>query len=303
MKKIIFLIFSIAIFIFSAAGIFAADFLFFGAPANVNTGDEFKIDAIIDAKEFPINALSGKIIFSENLLDVDKILTGNSGINLWVEPPQISQPGTINFSGIVPNGFNNQLLIFSVIFRAKTEGEANINFATVQALLNDGNGTEDATVLKNISIQVNPLDKEKGSELVTVFDTTKPDNFIPQIIKTQNLFNGDYAIIFQTQDKQSGIDHYEIMERKTFHLFQKDYTFGIWKKAESPYRLNDQKLKSDIFVKAIDKQGNDRISAIQASSSIFWYENPLFCGIIVLLMAITFACILIYAKKRNKKNK
>ncbi|MCX6781709.1 MAG: cohesin domain-containing protein [Candidatus Magasanikbacteria bacterium] len=302
MKKIIFLLLVASIYLFIAADVFAADFLFFGVPQSVNAGDEFKIDAVIDAKKLPINALSGKIIFSENLLDVNQILTGNSGINFWIESPKISQPGTIDFSGIVTNGFDGELVLFSAIFKAKSHGEANIEYTDIQALLNDGNGTKDIPSSKNISVKITVPAEGEPAKLFTAVDSEQPDDFIPQIVKTANLFNGDYTIIFQAQDKQSGIDHYEIMERKTYRLFNNEFEFGIWKNAESPFRLSDQKLQSNIFVKAIDEQGNERVAYLPASNPILWYENRLIWSIIILIAAIIFACVLLYARKKDKNH-
>jgi hypothetical protein len=58
----------------------------------------------------------------------------------------------------------------------------------------------------------------------------------------------------------SGIDHFEVKEGK------KDF-----KKAESPYLLEDQELKSKILVKAVDKAGNEKIAEIIPPAKPFPY--------------------------------
>jgi hypothetical protein len=84
------------------------------------------------------------------------------------------------------------------------------------------------------------------------------------------MFDNQYYIIFSTTDKQSGMDHFEVLE------IRHDQELGIvkggfwdklkgkttfvpeWETAKIPYLLNDQDLLSIIRVKAIDKAGNER---------------------------------------------
>ena len=94
--------------------------------------------------------------------------------------------------------------------------------------------------------------KEKSSKRVLekklTEDKIPPEPFGILVLKDPQVFEGKYFITFNTQDKQTGIDHYEVKEGN------KD-----WKIAESPYLLEDQKLQSIIKVKAIDKAGNERV--------------------------------------------
>lgn len=303
MKKIFFLFFSLAFILFSAADIFAADFLFFGAPETINTGDEFKIDFIVDANSVSINAVAGKIIFSNNLVSLQTIETGKSGVNFWVEPPKSSAPGKIEYSGIVPNGFHGKITLFSAIFKANATGTANFSYDNLQALVNDGKGTADAVSSKILSTEILAAVEAQKTAVITTADREPPNIFSPEIVKNENLFNGDYALIFQSDDKQSGIDHYQILEKRAYKFFYWSLQSGTWEKATSPYRLHDQKLKSEIFVRAIDRQGNGRTVNLPASSPIQWYENRLIWSIIIVLMAIVLACVLIYGGKRKKNNK
>ncbi|HHE65575.1 MAG TPA: hypothetical protein ENL09_06080 [Bacteroidetes bacterium] len=91
-----------------------------------------------------------------------------------------------------------------------------------------------------------------------------------------NIYDGKYFIVFSTVDKQTGLDHYEILEitpeelekikkedggiANFFNkLFGKWEEKSSWKEGESPYLLADQSLGSVIKVKAIDKAGNERL--------------------------------------------
>jgi hypothetical protein len=80
------------------------------------------------------------------------------------------------------------------------------------------------------------------------------------------LYSGNNVLIFKTDDKQSGLLKYEILERKKYNFFNKNYFTGTWREVESPYQLKDQKLQSDIIVRAYDKQGNFQTATISASS-------------------------------------
>ena len=62
---------------------------------------------------------------------------------------------------------------------------------------------------------------------------------------------------FSTTDPQSGIDHYEILEGSD----------TVWHNATSPYRLTDQSLSSNIYIRAVDGAGNFRVVELPAENS------------------------------------
>src|SRR5207247_2300689 len=116
-------------------------------------------------------------------------------------------------------------------------------------------------------------------------DTVPPEPFEPQISRNPNIFNGKYFLSFAAQDKGSGIDHYEVCEDIGYRIQDlgkiiarflniKSYSLNsCFVTAESPYQLQDQTLKSVIFVKAIDKAGNERIVKVNTKNALAWYEN------------------------------
>jgi len=93
--------------------------------------------------------------------------------------------------------------------------------------------------------------------------------------------------VFATQDKGSGIDYYEIKEsrQKFLKIFKK------WVIAESPYVLKDRKLRSYVYIKAVDKAGNERIAVVEPRYPIKWYEN--YWIWIIIILAIIFSFIVI----------
>ena len=66
-----------------------------------------------------------------------------------------------------------------------------------------------------------------------------------------------------------------------------------WERAESPYLLKDQSLKSIIKVKAVDKAGNEKIVKVAPFKKIFPY------WIIIFLIGITI--IYFIAKWQKEK--
>ncbi|OGH83817.1 MAG: hypothetical protein A2261_03705 [Candidatus Magasanikbacteria bacterium RIFOXYA2_FULL_44_8] len=135
---------------------------------------------------------------------------------------------------------------------------------------------------------------------VGTIDVDAPESFKPEIAQDPNIFGGKWFLAFATQDKGSGIDHYEIREDLGFRiknlggiikkfLIPKSYLLNSWQEVESPYVLKDQKLKSWVYIKAIDKAGNERIEVIPQKYPFQWYESWLWWGIIIVGFAIAYA--------------
>jgi len=92
---------------------------------------------------------------------------------------------------------------------------------------------------------------------------------VPEIAQNSAITNGKWFLVFATQDKGSGIDHYKVKETRQRFLD----IFSKWISGESPHVLQDQELRSYIFVKAVDKAGNTRIEKITPKNPLRWYEN------------------------------
>ncbi|MDD5145362.1 MAG: cohesin domain-containing protein [Candidatus Pacebacteria bacterium] len=252
--------------------------------------DTFIVDVRLDAEGENINTCGINIGFPKDYLQIVDISTGESILTLWPKSPAFSNTeGEISFIGGVPGGFSGDGKLVSLAFRAVNSAIAQINFnSDSQVLLNDGSGTPDKlnfsaanfTILLKTSDTVKNEWEEKISE-----DKAPPENFEIKLGKDKVAFSGKYFIAFFTTDAQTGIDHYEIKEGN-----------GDWKIGQSPYLLEDQKLKSRIFVKAIDKAGNERISELVPSKRLSFYL------IITLLIFGVFAIYwLVYRKKERKK--
>ena len=294
---------------------------------ELKRGDTVVISIRLDTDEDEcVNVVDSVITYSENIVPVDTS-RGNSILSLWVEEPVINKENrTITFAGGIPNGYcgripgdprltNNVLdLLFQSpglqIGSTESGNQASINFAPeTHVLLNDGLGTVVEPQLFGAEIL---LTKEAGSQVSNPWqqavadDQLPPEKFSISLERIPNQ-NGKYHISFNTTDKQSGIDHYEVIEEPldSKNLFGWGAETAPWVTAKSPYVLDDQSLNSTIRVRALDKAGNEYIATYvpDEDKRTFSYENILivavgiFIGLLTLLALI--AVVVLLKRRKN----
>lgn len=244
----------------------------------------------VDADEC-VNVVDGVISYSDNI-EVADLFIGSSIFSMWVEEPQINRESkTISFAGGIPNGYCGRVegdprltnVLLDIIVQSPgvsigmsgsgsssgtTTDQATIAFTPETSVyLNDGLGSDaplntyDATVA---------LMRTAGSESQNDWldnvaaDTQDPQPFTIRLEQTDNAFSGEYFVTFQSTDKQSGLSHYEVMEEsnQSDSLFTWGRADAPWVETRSPYVLKDQTLNSTIYVKAIDKAGNEYVATL-----------------------------------------
>jgi len=287
--------FIIILFIFFPLASNAASLSLDPASGQYGPGDSFGVAVKIEnGKGECINAAEVVINFPKDLLKLEDFSTGESLFSLWIDKPdktrldKINAEGIVSFSGGVPGGYCGKVpgdpgesnilgqLFFKVPdgLKLNADGKGRMVFSSSSAvLLNDGLGTAakltfingEYTITKNAGKGLNEL-----NNLIKA-DNLPPEPFVVELDKDAAVFKGQYFITYSTTDKQSGIDHYEIMETKLSDLAKAaegrtwlDIIFGrkitsSWKIGSSPYLLLDQSLGSQIKVKAVDKAGNERV--------------------------------------------
>jgi len=245
----------------------------------IGTEKEFQVAVKIDAEK-PVNLISPAILISSSLKLFD-VIDGNSIINFWIEKPTFDETSRLlTFSGVIPGGFSGKegnLLIIKLSVNPVSGGFAELSFnkEKTKVFLNTPAGLGDSLELNEVRL---PIVKGKENISVEISDTEPPEDFKPEIAKDPNIFEGKYFLVFVTQDKKSGIDHYEVCEKvKTKCVI-----------AESPYLLQNQKLDQKIFVKAIDKSGNERMAKVEPRYPMKWYEVWWIWGIIILGIVAVF---------------
>ena len=267
----------ILVMYFTVLPVFAAEIYFKADSTTVRPGDYLEVLVLLNTENEDINAVEGVVLFPEDILEAKDINEANSILTFWPEKPGVYNGNKIKFTGITPGGYQEKTgLLFSITFQAKKEGAGIIEIKDSRVLLNDGEGTPTSVKLSPFQFSVSQEAPAAPLMVETVKDTDPPEEFKPEIARDQTLFDGKWFLVFVTQDKGSGIDHYEIQENRKQKIENRN-----WEMAESPYVLRDQKLNSYIYVKAVDKSGNERIAELPPQNPLEWYENYLIWIIII----------------------
>ncbi|HRH25450.1 MAG TPA: cohesin domain-containing protein [Parcubacteria group bacterium] len=257
----------------------------FGAEVSLVSKDkeyvvnkEFTVNVYLDTEGDSINAVEGDISFKPSVLEVVAIKDGNSSVNFWINKPGLVTKDKISFSGVTPGGVRGQdRLLFSIVFKPIKSGESNVDIGDVVLLKNDGLGTKASTKVVGLSIKVVPSTGGPATNEV-VIDDREPETFLPVIGRNSEIYEGKSFLVFSTQDKESGIEYYEV----------KEGIFGEYTRAISPFVLNNQKLDKKIYVKAVDLNGNTRVVSIKPENYKVWYKRSEILGIIILVILVVF---------------
>lgn len=265
--------------------------LFWQAPQS-----EIKLDSFweasfwLDTQQETINALEGQITFPADQLDLVEIKDSSSLINFWVDKPHLTGQGVIRFSGIMPGGYTGQGEIFKLVFKTKKEGAGLLTSQQNKVLLNDGLATPAVVFQQNFSFVISTDFPAQSVVLVDLTDREPPEPFTPILTKIPEIGGDNYLLLFSTQDKNSGLDYYEIKEGNEPFV-----------KVESPYVLKNQKLNKPIIIRAIDRAGNERKMTIAAVNETIWYEKLGFFAIILSVIALGYLLRRGLWRKRKQK--
>lgn len=332
MKRGMLLLLWVGLFLTTGVSTVAAATLYLdpGTP-TLHSGDSATLAVRLDVDEMAeecVNTVSAVISYPANIEPVD-VSIGESIFSMWVEQPTIHRDSrTITFAGGIPNGYcgrvvgdprlSNILMKLVVMVPGFSIGgsddsnTAEIYFTDESfAYLNDGQGTvvSVASYPSKISIIRKP-----GAELQNAWqkevdaDKISPEEFSISLQRDEKAFSGKYYIVFNTSDKQTGIDHYEVIEEpmSQFGAFQWGRADAPWITTRSPYVLKDQSLNSIVRVKAVDKAGNERIANLLPDESMrtMSYSQIItiaVAGASLVLMVLLLIGGLLYVKRKRQK--
>lgn len=303
----------------------AATLYFSPERADYNIGDIFTVDVKLDLEngEGCINTVQGVIGFDNTYLAATDFGTGDSFLSLWLEQPKSSDMDDINyqkrlkFTGGIPGGYCGRIpgdagdsnIVGKIVFKVVNSGSDGAAvtktklffYPDTQILMNDGFGTQ-ANVKYNEAefgiSKINSGNLEEWEKLKTA-DNVPPEPFTLQLLQNPGIYDGKFYLVWNTTDKQTGIDHYEVAEipekePNTWKSFFKNMFSGKkageeWVRAQQPYTIKDQKLRSLIRVKAVDKAGNSQISEYFPDN----FEQPqagsgrkILAGVVLLIIAM-----------------
>lgn len=281
-----------AALLFFATSLLAFPSMLFAAPKNVWTETAYitsngRTQALVtvyaDTGAHSINAVELAVSFSPDLVHFAGMYDSNLAVQFWMERPEVFQAnetGVFVAAGIMPGGFTGVGRIGAFLFDPNDEEQAKIRFDRVVTLSGDGvsEQTDSGPIIATILPQTAAAEKSQSYG-----DTIVPEGFVPFVSRDEHMYDGDWFVSFAAQDKQSGIERYFVSESAlpfSFMLGKK-----AWSEAASPYLLSDQKLRSYVYVKAVDIYGNARIEKISPSGLAYWY-TVLFVAVVVLVVGL-----------------
>jgi hypothetical protein len=302
--------------------------------SELNRGDAVELSIRLDVDEATgecVNAVDGVISYSESIEPVD-ISIGDSIFSIWVEQPVINKESrTISFAGGMPNGYCGRVSgdprltnrLVNIIFRSPgftiggggiDDSSATVSFTEqTTAYLNDGFGTPVVPRIFGAELTLNrtvgPGVVDPWREAVNA-DNIPPEEFSIFLSRDDLAFTNKYYIAFNTTDKQTGIDEYQVMEEPLEQLgsFGWGAADAPWITTRSPYVLKDQTLNSVIRVKAIDKAGNEYIATLIPEESMRTKQQNRMLTIVIFVVIglIAVGCVGVIATfvvQRRKRNK
>lgn len=235
--------------------------------AQIKEGGLGKVSIYLDTSGDLVNTIEGDLVYNDKLVKVEKLEIGDSIINLWVDQPNIENASRIHFSGIIPGGLSiTKGNIFSIIVRGQSAGLAEIDLENVNLFLNDGEGSRDEVSVNSAKITI--TENSTGEiEPLRIDDQAPPEEF--KVVRTRDLslYDNKWFIVFSTQDKGVGVDHYRVCES-----FGRDCV-----EAGSPYLLQHQNPFYYIKVTAYDTEGNAQDALLISNWIIFVIVLLIFC--------------------------
>ena len=298
-KQIIKLLIVIRATLTIAVPVFAVELNFNTEATEINVSQTFWIDVMLDTQDEAINAVSGSILYSQDKLKLIDYSNGDSIITLWLDEPNV-ELGQADFAGVIPGGFGGVLSplytgvrpgkILSLEFEIMTGGEFTIESSNLEILLHDGLGTLASTTANDFSLVASEDIILSSIEEDTILDIDPPEAFTFKIVRDEGIADDQFVVIFNTVDKNSGIDYYEIQEGR------KDFI-----QATSPYVLKNQHLDENIVVRAVDKAGNIQASRVGPPRHRSLLEKHGKWGIITILIIVIIASYFVRRKYNNAK--
>ncbi len=244
-----------------------------------------------------INALAGELEIISGKAEFTEIQDGESIISAWVERPSI-QNKKIVFAGIIPGGFSGQYtpysqapqpgLILKVGLASPSDGEVIIAFKNPQAFYREGVSAPITLLPETLKITFHKGTVSNAAGVTE--DKIPPQNLTLDVMRLGEGADGWFAL-FSADDFDSGLQGFEIQEQPG-----NVPDAAAWRRAESPQRLEDQKRKSYIFVKAIDRSGNEAAISLPPQENSFWTEWSNSVGLALLALALL---LIIYRWRRR----
>jgi hypothetical protein len=252
-------------------------------------GDVVDVTLHINTGTVSVNAVEAKLTYLPDVLEFVSSDDAHSVIDLWITKPTRADDAHIYFSGLTPLGFkSDDATVSTLSFRVKQPLVTEVVVLDPLVLRNDGLGTALAVTPQTFSLSVA---KQVPVTQALLTDTELPERFTPVMVSDPDAFAGQLTVVFNTHDTGSGLSHYEVKEGR----------YGQYVRADSPYVLKSQSVDRVIYIKAVDKSGNERIEILSPQNGERWYEALDIRMVIVALPALLMLLVLgWYLRRRHR---
>ncbi|MEK7585895.1 MAG: hypothetical protein AAB477_01515 [Patescibacteria group bacterium] len=290
MKKLIIILVFLGSFITAKA----AD-ISFDVPSNINVGQKFSIDIVLETGGVSINSIDIGVSYPKDLLVFKGYQESGGIIKLWLKHPE-DKSGVIQMSGIIPGGVEGlytpnkttlgPLTLVRLLFVAKELGGGVLSIDHSTVLLNDGYGTELSHNKLNNSINITK-DKGVGFEATVensnTDDAEPPEPFDLSLVKSSYFSRTPSMLIFSAIDSVSGVKKYEMNDR------------GEWATVSSPLPMYRGFFSKQVTIRAVDYSGNIRESNIIIPGIL---STISLVSIAILILVFAYTRFSWYKKKR-----
>lgn len=249
----------------------------------------FLVALKIDADE-SVNAVTLRINLPKNLEIVD-FSDADSIINYWIEK-EAQNKDRLVVSGLIPGGFKGVGARIGILtLKANATAVSVLSFDPENTLVFKNSPVGEKSYFKLIPSDFEVLEGKDNSGGLGP-DVFPPESFSPEIGRFPE--DGDpYHVFFQAQDKDSGIYFYEVAESKKE---KKNFNSLEWRRAQSPEILEDQSLRSFVYVKAVDKKGLERVVVLSPVNKSSWLAYNFHYIILIVILLVVFWFNKRYAK-------
>lgn len=284
-KKVCIIFISILYFLCFTHETYAAEVTFAVVPHDAHNDAVTVIEAYIDPKGIPLNAVEGAIgLLGAGVEHVSSVVveTGGSAFTLWPVTPSYSiEEKVVRFTGGSPEGFVEKGLLFRMRIFSKKPSEITVSWLRGAAYQSNGEGTLEGISSRSLVVslsqsELNQMNAASTDAVPPYFDTLL-------VSQDPDVYEGKYFVSFHAADDASGVERYEVIEG------------GVTTETQNGmYVLLAQDRKNRVVIIAYDKAGNS--TSIKVPTR---YE-PLYNA---LIACIIFAAVLLVFFSRRSKPK
>ncbi len=248
------------------------------------------VSVYLDPADTSINAIGGELSIISGQASFSDIEDGASIVSAWIERPEIKN-NKIVFAGIIPGGFSGMYTPFSkerqpgllMKFAVTAEDEGEVSISLNNPQLFSGNGEAEVAKVEPEALLISFDKRTSSAKVNSQSDTIAPTNLSIDIMKLGEGADGWFAV-FLADDFESGIDHFEMQESEINQTSEVN-----WTRVSSPARLQDQSRNSYVFIKAVDRQGNEAIAVAAPKENKWldywpWATGLVLCSLVVLII-------------------